>query len=91
MTTSTPQPDIRKLDAALEKARKGARDDAHEAHSRALGHPPESTPDPPASELIGLAAVEAVIGLTAQVHHLTVAVREHTAELEQARWRTQQV
>lgn len=91
MTTSTPEPDIRALVAALDKALKGARDDAHEAHSRALGYPPESTPDPPASEMIGLAAVAAVIELTAQVHHLTVAVREHTAELEQARWRTQQV
>ena len=43
-----------------------------------------------ARELIGLAAIEAVIQLTAQVHYLTVATREHTAALERARDSSQQ-
>lgn len=91
MTTSTPEPDIRALVADLDTARSKAYADANEAHMRSLGCAPETSPHPPAWQSIGLTAIAAVIELTAQVHHLTVAVREHTTELEQARWRTQQV
>lgn len=91
MTISIPEPDIRALVAELDTARSKAAADAHEAHARSMGCAPETSFDPPASELIGLTTAAAVIELTAQVHHLTVATREHTAALERARRRSQQI
>lgn len=75
MTASTPQPEIDGLHDRLNEARKAAYAD---------------TGEPSVRELTAFAAIAAVIELTGQIHHLTVATREHTAELQQARWRSQQ-
>lgn len=66
---ATPQPDIDGLNDRLNRARKAAYDDA-------------PGPAPTARELTAFAAIAAVIELTEQIHHLTMATREHTAELQ---------
>ncbi|RDH75274.1 hypothetical protein DVS77_26595 [Mycolicibacterium moriokaense] len=90
MTTSTPQPEINSLYDRLNEARNKAWAEANDAHARTRRIAEETGSDPSASELIGLAAIEAVIQLTAQVHYLTVATREHTAALDRARDSSQQ-
>ena len=90
MTTSTPQPEINSLYDKLNEARSKTWAEANDAHMRTRRIAEETSSDPSASELIGLAAIEAVIQLTEQVHYLTVATREHTAALERARDSSQQ-
>ena len=90
MTTSTPQPEINSLYDKLNEARSKTWAEANDAHMRTRRTAEETSSDPSASELIGLAAIEAVIQLTEQVHYLTVATREHTAALERARDSSQQ-
>lgn len=82
MATSTPQPDINSLYERLKEARNRTWAEANDAHMRTLRIAEETSSDPSARELIGLAAIEAIIELTAQVHHLTVATCTHTDALE---------
>lgn len=76
--TATPQPEIDGLQDRLNEARKAA-------YAGAAG------PEPSVAELTAFAAIAAVIELTGQIHHLTLATREQTAELQrQARSRSEQ-
>ena len=64
MTTSTPEPEINGLYDKLNEARGKAWAEANDAHMRTRRIAEETDSDPSASELIGLAAIEAVIQLT---------------------------
>lgn len=64
---NTPDPDI-----------DGLHDRLNEARLKAHG---EAAP-PPVEQLTAFAAIAALITLTEQIHHLTLATREHTAQLE---------
>lgn len=74
--THTPAPGIDNLYDMLNAARQKA----HEESPALL---------PAAEHLTAFAAIQTLIELTQQVHHLTLATREHNAELERARWRTE--
>lgn len=65
--TATPQPEIEGLHDRLNEARKAA----YDGSARRT-----------VAELAAFAAIAAAIELTGQIHHLTLATREHTAELQ---------
>jgi len=77
MTNKPRYPDLDSILNQLTEARRRAYEIADDTGQR----------DPSADQLTAFAAITALTELTEQLHHLTLATRDHTAELERARWR----